>query len=309
MMRLPCRDLITITERGKVCRAVGLPRRLAIVEALVVREGQSCRSGRFRRSRRYSRAEQVDGFFEPLPLLPEVGPEVALLLEPGKDGFYVVGFRIEVWPQFSSQNRRRDRRLRKCPYGIRGGQRSSMGILLDVDQHAAGGTLRDGSFAGHEIWVLRGNGPRHNLAEGPQLLVGVDGLDRDVQMHSCGAGSLQKTRQAERLQFFLERSSDGYHHREFCTIGRIEIEEKVVGVVEIIQAARPRVLVDTAEPGKKEKGSTIRGGCIVNRFSFFFGFNRRGHKPVRHALAQVLLKKSLALDPVRIATQHQGATT
>jgi len=39
MMRLPCRDLITITEHGKVCRAPGLPRRLAIVEALAVREG------------------------------------------------------------------------------------------------------------------------------------------------------------------------------------------------------------------------------------------------------------------------------
>src|SRR6516165_4572307 len=142
-MHLPCRDLITVTERGKVCRAAGaagvppacfcggspgLPerRREAVRESL--RE-----SRRFRCSRRHALAEQFDGFFESLSLLPEVGPEVALFLEPRKDSFYVVGFRVEVWPQFSGQNRRRNRRLGKCPYRIRSGQRSSMRILLDVD--------------------------------------------------------------------------------------------------------------------------------------------------------------------------------
>src|SRR3974377_2598859 len=78
-------------------------------------------------------------------------------------------------------------------------------------------------------------------------------------------------------------------------------------MVQIIEAARPRILVNAAESGKKEKGSAVLRGCVMNGRSFFFGGNRGGHKPIRYALAQILLEKRLALDSVGIATQHQGA--
>src|SRR6516162_4829621 len=78
-------------------------------------------------------------------------------------------------------------------------------------------------------------------------------------------------------------------------------------MVQIIEAARPRILVNAAESGKKEKGSAVLRGCVMNGLSFFFGFNRHRQKPIRYALAQILLEKRLALDPVGIATQHQGA--
>ncbi len=52
-----------------------------------------------------------------------------------------------------------------------------MGVLLNVDQHAARRPLRNDAFVGNQIGVLGSHRSRDNLAESTQLLLRVDGFD------------------------------------------------------------------------------------------------------------------------------------
>src|SRR5260370_24159848 len=104
----------------------------------------------------------------------------------------------------------------------------------------------------------------------------------------------------------MKRFGDSDDDGEFRAIGRVEVEEEVIGMIEIGEVVGPRVVVDAAEAGQKEKGSAVVGGSIVNWFPFFFGIDRHGCEPLRHAFSQIFLKKSLALDSVGITTQDQS---
>src|SRR6266850_961689 len=103
----------------------------------------------------------------------------------------------------------------------------------------------------------------------------------------------------------MERSSDCDYNGEIGALGRIEVEEEIVRMLKIGKAAGPRIVVDATEAGQKQQGSAILGGRVVNFFSALFGIEGHGCEPFRDALAQVFLKKSLALDSVRIAPQNQ----
>src|SRR6266481_7579010 len=77
-------------------------------------------------------------------------------------------------------------------------------------------------------------------------------------------------------------------------------------MVEISNAIGPRIVVDAAEASQKEKGSAVVGGRVLDGLPFFFRINRHGCEPLRHAFAQIFLKKSLSLDSVGIASQNQS---
>ena len=66
-------------------------------------------------------------------------------------------------------------------------------------------------------------------------------------------------------------------------------------------------MVDAAQAGQEEQGGAIVGSGVVNFLAAFFGIDRNGLEPFRQAFAHVFLKKSLALNSVGIATQHQSA--
>src|SRR5260370_14518932 len=104
----------------------------------------------------------------------------------------------------------------------------------------------------------------------------------------------------------MKCSSDGHNHREFRTIRGIQIKKEIVGMIEIVITIGTRIVINAAEAGQKEKGSAVVGGSVVNWFTFFFRINRHGGEPLRQTFAHVLLKKSLALDSVRIAAQDQS---
>jgi hypothetical protein len=54
-------------------------------------------------SRRHAVAEQFDGILQALTSFPEIGPEIALVLETREDGFYVQRFGTETCTQFARQ--------------------------------------------------------------------------------------------------------------------------------------------------------------------------------------------------------------
>src|SRR2546429_4326115 len=154
--------------------------------------------------------------------------------------------------------------------------------------------------------MFGGYGASDDLGEGSQLFVRIDALDGDVQMDSCGTRSFQEAHQAQCLQLFMESSSDRDYDGEIRALGRIEVEEEVVRMLQIGKATGPGIVVDATEAGQKQQGSAIVGGRVVNFFSTLFGIEGHGCEPFRDPLAQVFLKERLALDSVRIATQNQS---
>src|SRR6266487_1227945 len=105
----------------------------------------------------------------------------------------------------------------------------------------------------------------------------------------------------------MQSSGNRDDHGEIRAFGRVEVEEKVVGMLKIGIAAGPGIVVDAAEAGQEQKGSAVIGSRVVNFFSPFFGIKRHGCEPLRYAFAQIFLKESLSLDSVRIAAQDQGS--
>src|SRR5260370_39503025 len=105
----------------------------------------------------------------------------------------------------------------------------------------------------------------------------------------------------------MQSSGNRDDHGEIGALGRVKVEEEVVGMLKIGIAAGPGIVVDATEAGQKQKGSAVIGGCVVNFFSSFFGIKRHGCEPLRYAFAQIFLKESLCLDSVRIAAQDQGS--
>src|SRR5712691_7890082 len=103
----------------------------------------------------------------------------------------------------------------------------------------------------------------------------------------------------------MQSSGNRDDHGEIGALGRVEVEETVVGMLKIGIAAGPGIVVDATEAGQKQKGSAVIGGCVVNFFSSFFGIKRHGCEPLRYAFAQIFLKESLYFDSDRIAAQEK----
>src|SRR5260370_41414760 len=78
-------------------------------------------------------------------------------------------------------------------------------------------------------------------------------------------------------------------------------------MIEIVITIGPRVVVDATQACQEKQGSTVVGRRVLNDLTAMFGTHRNGLEPLRQTFAQVLLKKSLALDSVGITSQDQGA--
>jgi len=63
-------------------------------------------------------AEKFDGLFESLPLLPEIGPQVAFIFKPGNDRSYVYRFGAKFCAKFAGQDGSGNRRFGKRADGI-----------------------------------------------------------------------------------------------------------------------------------------------------------------------------------------------
>ena len=108
------------------------------------------------------------------------------------------------------KDRSGNRRFGKCAHGVGSGQWPAVRVLLDVNQDAARGAFSDNPFVGYKIRMFAGDGARDDFAESAQLLVGVDGFDRNINVNSGGAGSFQKAGNFELLPAFREEPSNGY---------------------------------------------------------------------------------------------------
>src|SRR6266478_9691847 len=180
-----------------------------------------------------------------------------------------------------------------------------MRVLLDVDENATDRAARDGAFVGYQARMFGGYRASDDFREGAQLLVGVHGFDRYVNVNPRCAGSFQEAGHAQFFQLFVKSSSDRDSNGEIGALGRIKIEKEIIGMVEIGVAAGPGIVVDATEAGEEEEGSAIVRCGVVDFFAQSFRIDRNCFEPLRNTLAQIFLKEGLALDSVGIAAKDQ----
>src|SRR5215470_13941499 len=124
---------------------------------------------------------------------------------------------------------------------------------MHVDEDAAHGTLGDATLVSNELGMLAGDQSGHDLSESAKLLVGITRFDRNVDVNAGRTGCLEIRLQLEFVELFQQRLGDSYVHREFGAVRGIEIEEEIVGMLEILIPAGPGVVVDAAEARQKEQ--------------------------------------------------------
>src|SRR5216684_4893150 len=104
----------------------------------------------------------------------------------------------------------------------------------------------------------------------------------------------------------MKSSSDSNDDRKFRAIRWIQIEEEVVRMVKVGEAIGPRVVVDATQTRQEKQGTTVVGRRVLNYLTAMFGIHRNGLEPLRQTFAHVLLKKSLSLNSIGIASQNQS---
>src|SRR5579859_2545998 len=179
-------------------------------------------------------AEDLDGVFEALSGIPEVGPEIAFSFEARADGFDIETLGLETRAELARLQWCGNGCLGKRADGVRSSERAAFGILRNVNEDATRGTFCDDAFAGDEIRILGSDAARDDFREGAQLFVGINGLDGNKDVESGGAGSFQKVFELERFEFFVERFGDRDDDTEFGAVGWIEVEEEIIRMGEIV---------------------------------------------------------------------------
>src|SRR5262249_26062237 len=102
--------------------------------------------------------------------------QVAVLLDPLEDDIHRERGRIEIVGHLVPAERRRDRRARPRPYGVDGGDRLPLAVLVRVDQHAA--PLALGPLRRREAAVHARDCGGDDLRELARVDVAVAALDR-----------------------------------------------------------------------------------------------------------------------------------
>src|SRR6185437_5417313 len=145
------------------------------------------------------------------------------------------------------------------------------------------------------------------LHEEAHLLVGVARLDGNVDMQAGGARCFQEGREMKAADCGKQQLRRLHNGREGSAGRGIEIEKSIIGMVRIVVAAGPRIVVYASEVGEIEKRRQIVCENVVNRLAAIFGLDGSRLDPLGRLRRCILLKKSASLNAVRIAAKHHGA--
>ena len=167
------------------------------------------------------------------------------------------------------------------PHRVDGGQRAAPGVLVVVDQHAAGRPLRDPVLGGHQVGLGGGQRLGERLGHRPHLLLG----------RARARWARRRGRRASRWSWRSSacpgrrgpRAGTGPSRApvEGGALDGVEIEVQVVRAVGVVAARVPGVEVDAAEvhhpeqrerhPGSTGKSITLPDACSIAQVSIHSG--------------------------------------
>ncbi len=269
------------------------PRRLGSL-LLIVR-----RPGRVRETRGLLRGGEREQRFERSRGLVDSGRGVAPLSKACRRGREREGRRIDVRHLLPLERHRHPRVGRGADRPGRR-HRAVLGVLVVVEEDAVALLLPPLARR------LLGKAPldlaRDGQSRAPHLVEGPAPLDPHVDVHAARSGGLRPAAEA----VLIENVAHGEGHDADVLEGdagrRVEIDAKLVGVVEVVRAHRVRVQVDAAEVHDPEELRRVAHDDLPR------GAARRERElhrldPVGVLLRRALLVEGLALRAVDISLQ------
>ena len=212
--------------------------------------------------------------------------------------------------QLGPVERDRDGRPGQGPDGVGGGHRLGVAVAPDVQVQPAT-PLGDAALGGEVVGVAGGQGLGHGDAD---HLDGV-GVGRRDQRHdhvqAARPARLEERGQPELVEQPVQ-AGRGQPEGPEVPGGRVEVEDHLVGVVDVGGAAEPDVRGDAALVG--QVGEVVGGpadgvGDLVADGGLAGAAVGRGHPldPVGEVPADLLLEEAAAADPVREPLQGHRA--
>ncbi len=174
-----------------------------------------------------------------------------------------------------------------------------------VDEHLAG-PLGDVPFHGDIVGIGGDQQPAHPLHQLPDPGVGVDRHDRDVDVEAGGAGGLGVADQTEAIEGHLHQSGHRHHLLPGGPLGRVEVEDGEVRVLDPGQPGQPGMDLDAAHVGQPHQRLGIAGGHEVDGLAPGPGVDGRQGHPVGLVAGRLLLVEEPSLRPVGESGHDDG---
>ena len=183
---------------------------------------------------------------------------------------------------------------------VGGGDRPVARVLAVVDEDAP----PVGHLPGRGRDILVADAPldllRERLGEAPHLRKPELRLDRREDVQPCRAGGLRERGEPELVHHLLDHHRDLAHIGPGVALARVEVDQEVVGPVDVVDARMPGVELDAPEVGDPgERGRLVADGEVGAAPARKVDVH--GLEPVRVRLGNTLLVEEKPVHALRVA--------
>jgi hypothetical protein len=137
----------------------------------------------------------------------------------------------------------------------------------------------------------------------PYALVGVAVRERQEDVQALAAGRLRVGAQPLLVEHLVEDAGGPQHVLEGCLITRIEVEDGLIGLVEVWQAGAPRMHLDGAAVGRPDQARRVVDQQHLDRVAIRSRPVLLGPEPGRRAVRALAAVEGRAMDAIAVDTQ------
>ncbi len=191
---------------------------------------------------------------------------------------------------------------RQRPSAERSNEQPAGSVLQIVDVDLAGSS-RDLPGDCSNLRQLRHHQSGEQLTQASRLIVPTLAPERDHDVKPRGAAGLHEVGQPD---FFAERVCGLCYLDDVAErrVLRVQVQNAPIGSFDFRSAAPPDVKWDGAKIHEIEKCGFVVADEVVDLALCLLAPHALGADPLRREAGRILLKKGLAADPIRIASQY-----
>ena len=201
--------------------------------------------------------------------------------------------------------RHRHRRSRGAPQAVGADDRLGLAVAVDVDQHLVRPLVPADLQGRRRPRLHEGLGQRlGGLEDGAEAVARLQGRHH---VDPLAARGLAEGVVAEGLEVVLQLEGEGGHLGEGGALGRVEVEDEVVGLVEVGPPRVDVVQLDGGVVGQPHEAGLVGGDHVVDALALgLVVADALVVEPLGAVPGAVLLEEALAVDAVGEANQGEG---
>ena len=135
------------------------------------------------------------------------------------------------------------------------------------------------------------------------MLVGVAGLDGNVDMQPIAASGLGKSFELQQIKFSVDQLR-GFNNAIVAALAGVKINQDKIRILQRTNAAHPGILVNTSQVGEIQQAGVVIGDYKIYGSVIVLGENRFFSQPGREALRSLFLEEKLAFNSIGIALER-----